>query len=63
MSDGMYEVFAKQNRQKAPKTIEVNKYVHVKVFRDRVLIVNEKAGDQICLKKTTFKKLYGMLYK
>lgn len=63
MSDGMYEVFAKRNRQKEPKTIEVNKYVHVKIFKDRILIVNEKAGDQICLKKTTFRKLNELLRK
>lgn len=63
MSDGLYEAFAKRNRKKLPKTIEVNKYVHAKEFKDRVLIVNDKAGDQICLKKTTLKKLYELLQK
>ena len=61
MSDGMYEVFAKQNRQKAPKTVEINKHVHIKIFKDRVLIVNEKSGDLIGLKKTTLKKIAGKL--
>lgn len=57
MSDGMYEVFAKQNRKKSPKTVEINKHVHIKIFKDRVLIVNEKSGDMIGLKKTTLNKI------
>lgn len=57
MSDGMYEVFSEQNKAKAPKTIEINKHVHVKIFKDRVLIVNDLSGDQIGLKKSTLKKI------
>lgn len=53
----MYEVFARQNRKKSPKTVEINKHVHIKVFKDRVLIVNEKSGDMIGLKKTTLNKI------
>jgi hypothetical protein len=62
MSDGMSEVFAPRNAKKnTPKTVEINKYVHIKIFKDRVLIINEKAEDQICLKKDTLKKIVGKI--
>jgi len=57
MSDGMSEVFSPRNQKKVPKTVEINKYVHIKIFKDRVLIINEKADDAICLKKNTLKKI------
>ena len=57
----MYEVFAKQNQAKAPKTVEINKHVHIKIFKDRVLIVNELSGDQVGLKLTTFRKIASKL--
>ena len=57
MSDGLYEVFAKRNTKKAPKTVEINKHVHIKIFKDKVFIINELSGDSIALKKTTVKKI------
>ena len=63
MSDGLYEAFTDRSNKKTPKTIEVNRHVYAKVFKDRVLIVNEQAGDQVCLKKATLKKLNELLYK
>lgn len=57
----MYEVFAKRNTKKAPKTVEINKHVRIKIFKDRVLIVNKKSGDHIGLKKVTLKKIVGKI--
>ena len=61
MSDGLYEVFAKRNAKKTPKTIEINKHVHIKVFKDKIFIMNELSGDCIALKKITVKKIAGKL--